>query len=208
MGDAPYVRIPDVGSGSAAAVSGSAYVSSNALTSVPQKSVAGASAFLTRQVILFPNNPESGGRGLVSVTLSQASVDCGSSSATAAGAYTLTLSWWGRGSSDTSARWHSATWTYNSGTAATPSLASGSDTWAPATTYLGNNVTLDQLVTTTLTGSGPAAVNTGATSGLRGFTDGVLSLTTASTLTNEAGAGFSAINVKFGRLTCVADDQR
>ncbi|MGB8651572.1 MAG: prepilin-type N-terminal cleavage/methylation domain-containing protein [Mycobacteriales bacterium] len=207
MGDAPYVKIPDLFSGSASAISGASYVSSNALTSVPQKSIAGASAFITRQVILFPRNPESGGKGLVSVTMSQASVDCGSSG-TATGKYALTLGWWGRGSADASARWHTATWNYDSSVGATPTLSSGSDTWSPTTTVLGNGLTLDQLVGASLSGSGPAVVNTGATTGLRGFTDGILSLTTAPTLTNEAGVGFSAIKVTFGRLTCVADDQR
>jgi hypothetical protein len=33
-------------------------------------------------------------------------------------------------------------------------------------------------------------------------------MTSASTLTNEPAAGYSAITVQLGQLTCVADDQR
>lgn len=215
MGAAPYVSIADTATGSAAAVSGAAYVSSNVLTSIPQKSTAGASAFAKRKVVLFPNNPESGGQGLVSVTLNSASVDCASGSSTADGTvigkYSVTMGWWGQKITapiDASPRWHTATWTYNSSTSATPVLASGSDTWDPSTTRLGNGLMLNQVIVSSLAGSAPAVVNVGATSGLRGFTSGIVSLSTASTLTNELGAGYSAIKVQLGQLTCVADDQR
>jgi len=215
MGSAPYVKIADTAGGSAAAVSGATYVVSNVLTATPQKSTSGAAAFAKRQVVLFPNNGESGGKGLVSVTLSSASVDCASGSSgadgTVVGKYSVTLGWWGQKMTaplDASPRWHTATWTYDSGSSATPVLAGGSDTWDPANTRLGNGLMLNQLIVSSLTGSAPSVVNVGATSGLRGFTNGILSLSTASTLTNEAGAGYSAVKLQIGQLTCVADDQR
>jgi Tfp pilus assembly protein PilV len=209
MGLAPYVRIADTGSGSAAAVSGAAYVTSNALTTIPQKSKSGSAAFITRETTLFPNNPESGGRGLVSVTLSQASVDCASGSTgadgTVVGKYTLTLGWWGKGFGESVASWHTAAWTYDSSTGNPPSMSGA--TWDPTRTVLANGTTLSQLVTASLAPN-PAVVNVGSSSGLRGFTSGILTLTTASTATNEAGPGYSAIKVQIGQLTCVADDQR
>jgi prepilin-type N-terminal cleavage/methylation domain-containing protein len=215
MGAAPYVSVPDIAGGSASAISGGAYVSSNALTSVPQKSISGASAFAKRKVVLFPNNPESGGQGLVSVTLGSAQVDCGSGSSSTTGSvvgkYAVTLGWWGQhlvAPLDANPRWHTATWSYDSSAASPMTLASGSDTWDPNSTRLGNGTMLNQLIVSSF-GTAPAVVNNGALqSGLRGFTNGILSLTTASTLVNEAGVGYSAIKLQLGQLTCVADDQR
>lgn len=209
MGTVPYVRIADTGSGSAPAVSGASYVTSNALTTIPQKSKSGAAAFVTREVTLFPNSPESGGRGLVSVKLTQASVDCASGSTgadgTVVGKYTLTMAWWGKGFGESVASWHTATWTYDSSTGNPPSVSGA--TWDPTRTVLANGTTLSQLVTASLAPL-PAIVNVGTSTGLRGFTSGILTLTTASTATNEAGLGYSAIKVQVGQLTCVADDQR
>lgn len=210
MGSGPYVRIPDTASGSAAAVGGNAFVSSNVLTSIPQKSTAGASAFTKRKVVLFPNNPESGGQGLMSVTLDSASVTCASGSSTTdgtvVGKYNLTVGWWGRLASEATASWRTATWVYDS-SASTPMVQTGA-AWNPTGTFLGNGLRLSDVITTSIAGTSPATVNTGANTGLRGFTNGVLTLTTASTLTNELVAGYSAIKVQVGQLTCVADDQR
>lgn len=215
MGAKPFVRMADVTGAPAAAVKGSSYVMSNSLTSTPQKTQSGAAAAMTQQLVLFPNNPESTGPGLVSVKLTSASVDCVSGSSTVdgtvVGKYDLTLSWWGRGPSDSAARMHSARWTYDSSVSATPVLAAGSDTWDPANTSLGNSKKLSELVTSPVAGFAPstvAASAAGQTSGLRGFTNPILSLTTASTLLNESSPGFSSIRVQFGQLTCVADDQR
>jgi hypothetical protein len=109
---------------------------------------------------------------------------------------------------DTMPKWHTATWTYDTTAGAAPVLASGSDVWDPTTTRLGNFSLLSQVIVSSLTSNLPNVVNTGATSGVRGFTNGIMSLSTASTLTNEAGAGYSSIKVQLGQLTCVADDQR
>jgi prepilin-type N-terminal cleavage/methylation domain-containing protein len=212
MGAAPFVRVPDVTTGSGPAISGSSYVLSNVLTATPQKTQSGAAAGMSQQLILFPNNPESGGQGLVQVTLTSASVDCVSGSSTVdgtvVGAYDFTLKWWGRGPTDLTARMHTARWTYNSSTAAAPVLVAGSDTWDPVNTLLGNGTRLSQLVTAPAAGFAPATVSVGATSGVRGFSNGIFSMTSASTLTNEPAAGYSAITVQLGQLTCVADDQR
>lgn len=211
MGAAPYVKAPDI-SGSGASISGSGYVTSNAITSVPQQTRSGAAATMdtASTVVLFPGNTESGGRGLVSARLTSASVDCvsgvGAADGTIVGKYTLQLGWWGKGTADAVAKWHTATWNYDSGTGATPVLAGGSDAWDPANTVLGNGTKLSQLVTSS--GGAPNAVATGATSGVRGFASGIFTLTTTPTLTNETSTGFSAINVQLGELTCVADDQR
>ena len=208
MGPAPYVGIADSGSGSAAAVAGSSYVVSNLLTATPQTSASGATAFVKRPLVLFPQTPASGGRGLVSIMLNSASVDCSSGTASRDGSlvgkYSLTMGWWGKGKNDPLARWHTATWNYNSSSFAEPTLTLGSDLWDPTTTQLGGGVLLSQLVN----GATPASVNVGTTSGLRGFTDGIFSLITAPTLANESGLGYSGIKVHIGQLTCVADDQR
>lgn len=212
MGAAPYVRVPDVTTGSGPAVSGSGYVLSNALTSSVQKTQSGAAAGMTQDLILFPNNPESGGQGLVRVRLASASVDCvsgtGTADGTVVGKYDLTLQWWGRGSTDTAFGWHTARWTYNSSTGSAPVLAAGSATWDPAATVLGNGTTLSQYVTSPIAGFAPSVVTTGATTGLRGFASGIFSMTSGSTLLNELAPGYSAVTVKFGQLSCVADDQR
>lgn len=215
MGAAPYVTSPDV-TGSGAAISGAGYVTSNPLPSSPQQTKAGATASMASAVVLFPNNPEAtfnatlGSKGLVGAILDSGSVDCVSGSGgldgTVVGKYTLRLFWWGRGTADAAARWHSAKWTYDSSVGSAPTLVAGSDAWDPTNTLLGNGLHLSDLVTAS--GTAPNAVTSGATNGLRGFANGVFTLTTAPTLTNEPGVGFSAINVQLGQLSCVADDQR
>ena len=211
MGGAPYVKVPDA-AGSGPSIVGSTYVSSNVLTAIPQKTASGASVAVGQPVVLFPNNPESGGRGLFSARLTSASVDCGSGSATALGSvvgkYVLSAGWWGKRTSDVVARWHTASWIYDSSTGVNPVLAAGSDTWDPANTLLGNGTRLSQLVTSPATLLQPSSVTTGADSGQRGFPNGILSFTSASTLVNESSPGFSAVTVQLGQLSCVADDQR
>ena len=216
MGGAPFVQMAS-GAGSGDALTGSAYVTSNALTASPQKSQAGASTTMARGVTLFPNNPESGGQGLVSARVVSAAVDCGSATtsttySTVSGSYTLQLGWWGKGTGDSTFRWHTASWTFNSATSATPTLVSGSDTWSPTTTLLQNGQLLSAFVTASLTAGLPASlksgVTAGQTTGLNGFPDGILTLTTASTQANEAGVGYGAIKVQLGQLACLADDLR
>lgn len=215
MGSAPFVRVPDT-SGSAPVVVGSTYVTSNDLTASPQKSQAGAKASSSQPVVLFPGYTASGG-GLVKVTLNSAQVDCTSATTSGAlgavsGKYNVTLAWWGKGSGDASARWHTATYVYDS-TAGTPLSRTG-DTWDPANTDIGSGLKLNQVVTSPSAATATSALNTGATddtggkTGLRGFANGVLTLSTASTLVNETGSGYSSVKVQIGKLTCVADDQR
>ena len=210
MGTAPYVKVSDSPGVSGAALSGSGYVTANDIGSTPQQTRAGASTTMTRSITLFPNHPFSLGSGLVSAKLSTASVDCTSGTATVAGtitgAYSLELMWWGKGLADAGPRWHTANWTYDSADG-TPLVRTG-DLWAPTTTVLGNGATLSQLVQISVPSATEGVVTTGATTGLRGFPTGVLTMTTAPTLTNEAAPGFSAIKVQLGQLTCVADDQR
>ena len=214
MGAAPYVRIPDNISGSGPVVSGSAYVTSNPITSAPQKSAAGAASTLLQPVVLFPNNPDSGGMGLVRMRLTSASLTCASSTTTgvlgaASATYAFELGWWGKMPSDpgTTPVWHTTTWTYNSATNAAPVRTSG-PAWDPANTLLSNGLRLSDLIAAPGAGAAPSVLTTGATSGLRGFSDGIFSITTASTTTNELQPGFSAIKVAVGQMTCVADDQR
>lgn len=214
MGSTPFVRIPDT-SGSGASIAGRGYVTSTPDTATPVQTKAGAQAAMGSQVVLFPNNAEAkaNGHGLVEVRLTSAQVDCvsgvGGAPGTVSGRYSITLGWWGLHTSETVARWHSATWTYDSASGSTPVLAAGSDTWDPQNTLLASGVTLADMVPgISLGADGPAVIDSGAATGLRGFPTGVLTLTTASTLDNESGAGFSAINVRLGQLTCVADDLR
>ena len=213
MGAAPYVKALDVTSGSVQAILGSTYVSSNDLTSTPQKSISGASAKALQPVTLFPNNAESLGQGLVSMRLLSASVDCTSATTsgslgTAVGQYSFQLGWWGRGSLDPLPRWHTAIWNYDSSINGAPVLTPGSDVWDPANTSLANSKKLSELIVAPASPAVPASLTTGATTGLRGFSDGIFSVTTASTLTNEAAPTYSQIKVQIGQLTCVADDQR
>jgi hypothetical protein len=215
MGAAPYVQIPDVTSGSGASISGLGYVTSNPLPTSPQQTKAGAQATMTSGLVLFPNSPgvpanPVGGKGLVAAILDQSSVDCVSGTSTVngtiVGKYTFRLFWWGKGTADAAARWHTARWTYDSSINAAAVVTAGSDVWDPANTVLGNGRRLSELVQAS--GTAPNIVATGASNGLRGFPTGVFTLTTAPTLLNETSAGFSAINVQLGQLSCVADDQR
>lgn len=211
MGAAPYIRVPDTSS-SAIGISGSGYVTASALTATPRQAKAGGRVSQSQPVVLFPNNPESGGMGLVSAKVT-GSVDCISGTSglagTVLGTYTLELGWWGKGLVDVAARWHTAVWAYNS-VASMPLTVSG-DIWEPDTTVLGNGSTLGQLVTATVPSATSGRVTAGDATGVRGFANGILTLTTAPTLTNEnlvSGAGHSAIKVQLGELICVADDQR
>jgi type II secretory pathway pseudopilin PulG len=215
MGAPPYVQIPDV-TGAGASISGSGYVTSSTLATTPQVTWAGSAASMAASLVMFPNNPEStfnttvGSKGLVAAVLDQGSVDCvsgtSSSNGTIVGKYTFRLFWWGKGTADAVARWHTAGWTYDSTINSAAVLTAGSDVWDPVNTLLGNGQKLSDLVQGS--GTAPNTVATGASNGLRGFPTGVFTLTTAPTLLNETGAGFSAINVQLGQLSCVADDQR
>lgn len=204
----PYVKVPDT-SGNANQVTATGYVTSTPLATIPQKTRAGGSAAMGQPVVLFPRYAASTGGGLVTAQLSSASVDCTSGSGialgTVTGAYSVTLRWWGKGSLDLAARWHSATWTY---TSLVPLPVLTGDVWDPDHTDIGNGLKLSQLVQLGNAGNTPNVVNTGATTGLRGFPTGILTLTTASTLSNETSPGFSGIQVVLGQLSCVADDQR
>jgi len=211
MGAAPYVKVADV-AGAGTSISGSTYVSSNGLVSSPQKSVSGATATALQQVTLLPGNPESGGRGLVSVRLLSASVDCTSATTSGAlgaavGKYQFELGWWGKGPSDLTFIWHTDLWSYDSSLSPALVLVSG-PTWDPDHTSLGNSSKLSQLISSPGLGATPSVMSTGTTTGLRGFSDGIFSLATIGTLTNEPVAGYSSVKVKVGELTCVADDQR
>lgn len=217
MGPAPYVRTPD-GSGSGAVITGSVYVVSSAVSPGPLQSTSGAAAQAVQPVVIFPNNPESGGRGLVSLRLLSSSLTCNSGTTsgapgTATASYTFELGWWGRGPTEAANPatavtvapvWHTATWTYSSGGAP---VRTG-PAWDPANTYLGNGTRLSDLIASPAQNAAPAVMTEGATSGLRGFNQGIFSLTTTSTLLNETQPGYSAIKVAVGQLTCVADDQR
>lgn len=214
MGSTPFVRIPDT-SGSGASIAGRGYVTSTPDSATPVQTKSGAQAVMGSQLVLFPNNAEAraNGHGLVEVRLTSAQVDCvsgaGGSPGTVSGRYSVTLGWWGRHVSESDARWHSASWTYDSASGTAPVRSTGSDMWDPQNTLLASGVTLADLVPgISLGADGPAVIDEGAATGLRGFPTGVLTLTTASTLGNESGDGFSAINVRLGQLTCVADDLR
>lgn len=208
MGATPWVKVPDATTGGPG-VHAAGYVDATSLTDPVQQTKAGARASMTNGIVLFPNYTASAGRGLVSARLEASTLACvsGTSSAlgTVQGTYTLHLGWWGRQGADPSARWHTAVWKYDSSTGSAPVLQAGSEVWDPAQTLLEGGVSLSQLVTGAPT---PNVVTTGATNGLRGFPTGIFALTTAPTLENESGDGFSSINVKLGQLTCVADDQR
>lgn len=209
MGAAPYVRVPD-SSGSGGGLSGSGYLTATPVTASPLQTRSGARVAMAQPAVLFPNNTASGSQGLVRARLSSGQVDCVSgvsgAAGTVTGSYTLILEWWGKATSDTAARWHTRTYTYDS-TATTPLTETG-DAWEPATTLLDATTTLDQVVQVTVPDATNGVVVTGTTTGLRGFQNGVITLTTASTLSNEPQPGFSAIKVQLGQLSCVADDAR
>jgi hypothetical protein len=207
MGSAPFVRVPDA-STSSASITGSAYVTSSGLNATPQQTKAGARASMAQPVVIFPGSSESAGSGLVKVTLTVSAVDCTSGSTpTVSGSYTVQLEWFGQDPADTSPRWHARTYAYNSAVSATPS-ASG-DPFDPTKTLLSSGLHLSDIVQVSLSSSGlPQVLSQGAQTGLRGFPNGILTVTTARTLATEFAPGYSAINVVVGKITCVADDLR
>jgi type II secretory pathway pseudopilin PulG len=213
FGATPWVRVSD-GAGSSPGIRSSGFVDATDLTDPTQETFSGGSASMTDAAVLFPNYPHSGDQGLVSVRLDAASVQCDSGDdvtlGEVTGTYMLSLGWWGTTddpTDDTDAEaapsWNTAVWEYDSASGTAPVLQAGSDVWDPTSTFLDDGRPLSDLVTG---GAAPSVVSTGDTNGLRGFLDGVFSLTTAPTI--DDGTGFSAINVKVGQLTCVADDQR
>ena len=206
MGGPPYVSIPDITSGSGPSISGSGYSTATLLTATPHLVKSGASVAMGQPLVLFPNTPEpSSGRGLVSVAVTSGSVSCVSgASGTVTGKYTLTLGWWGQHGTDP-AEWRTSTWTYDS--TASPAMVQSGDTWDPANTYLSNGTTLSQVLSLSPTSGTPNVVTTGANTGLRGFPSGILTITTAPTRSTTV-TDPSAINVRLGYLTCVADDLR
>ena len=208
MVGAPFVTLPDT-SGSNFVVSSTGYVTSTPLLTNPQTTRAGGSAVMTQPVVLFPRSTASGSQaGLVTAQLISSSLTCtsGSSTGTVLGRYTVVLRWWGDGPMDSLPRWHTATWVYDSGLG-TPPVLTG-DAWDPSNTYLTNGLRLSDVVQLGNAASSPNIVSTGATTGLRGFPNGILTLSTASTLGNETVPGYSAIQVTLGQLTCVSDDHR
>ena len=206
MGGAPYVKIPDTSTGSGPSISGSGYVTATPLTATPHLVKSGSSVAMGQPLVLFPSTPEpSSGRGLVSVQVTSGSVDCVSgASGTVTGKFTLTLGWWGQHGTDP-AEWRTSTWTYDS--TATPAMVQTGDSWDPANTYLSNGTTLSQLLSLSPTTNTPNVVTIGANTGLRGFPSGILTISTAPTRSTTVSDP-SAINVRLGYLTCVADDLR
>jgi hypothetical protein len=207
MGSTPFVKVPDA-TGSAASITGSVYATSTPLSATPRQTKAGARVSMAQPVVIFPSSAEAPG-GLVKVTVSNAAVDCTSgSSPTVSGSYSVKLEWFGQGPApDTSPRWHTRTFTYNNSSSAAPS-ASG-DAWDPDNTFLSNGLKLSQMVQVSLSAAGmPQVLSQGAQTGLRGFPNGILTVTTAPTLATEFAPGYSAINVVVGKITCVADDLR
>jgi hypothetical protein len=206
MGTVPFVGVPDASGGSPSIV-GSVYATSTPSTASPRQTKAGARASMAQPVVIFPNSTEKSG-GLVKVTLTNASVDCTSGSTpTVSGSYAVKLEWFGQDLGDSTPRWHLRTFTYNSAVSPTPT-ASG-DPWDPTKTMLSSGVPLSDYVHVLLDGAGlPQNLNKGGQTGLRGFPNGIVSITTAPTLNNEFASGYSAINVVLGKITCVADDLR
>lgn len=210
MGGGPYVQVPN-GSTAGVGLSGSGYLTASPITATPRQARSGARVTMAEPAVIFPNSATTGAQGLVKARVSAGQVDCTSAASstgtgTATGSYTLILEWWGKAPSDTATRWHTATYTYNS--ANSSALSISGDVWEPAVTDLGDGTKLSQLVQVTVPSATSGVLSTGATTGLRGFPNGVLTLTTASTLSNESGPGHSAIKVQLGQLSCVADDQR
>ena len=207
MGLAPFLRIADP-SGSADVVKSAAYVTSNALTSSTQRTTSGGSAALVEKLLLFPGSPLTPGEGLVTVSLQSVQADCVSGSSTSAGTVTgsysnLVLRWWGKVGTGV-AGWHQASWSY---TGTGVPVRTG-EVWDPTQVTVSTGVLLSDLVTITVPGPGVGVLSEGATTGRRGFPDGLVNITTASTLNNEPGLNYSAIKVRVGEVTCVADDER
>lgn len=212
MGPSPFAFLPDSG-GSGTSVQADAYVTATDLTASPQRTYSGARMSMGRAVRMFPNTPDNpkstaADYGLVTAKVTTATIDCTSGGGTAIGtvraAYTAVLRWWGKSSTETVARWRQATWTYDSTTGTAPVLAAGSDTWNPAAIFLADGQPLSSVVSVEL----PKPVTEGGVNGLRGFSNGILSLASVGTLDAEVQPGSSAVQVKLGQLTCAADDQR
>lgn len=198
MGAAPFARLASAGTATGA-VTGSAYVTATSLLTTPQATRSGGRAGMVRPVVLFPGSPLSGSQGLVSARLTTAAVDCVSGApGTVAATYSLTVGWYGAPTSAGPFGPRSRTWVYDGTT-----LTATGDTWDPASTWVDPTTTLDAFVT----GGAPVLPTTGANSGQRGFPSGIMTLTTAPTL-QGATAGTSAVRVRLGQLTCVADDER
>jgi hypothetical protein len=157
-------------------------------------------------IVLMPNSLEGSG-GLVKATLKSAFIRCTSGSSatagTAEGGYQLQIEWWGKRPTEASPQWHTAVWKYDSAINSSPVLSSGV-MWQ-LDDVLSDGTKLSDVITSS---GAPATISEGSTTGLRGFPSGVFTLTTAPTLANEFSAGYSAINVQLGLLTCVADDVR
>jgi type II secretory pathway pseudopilin PulG len=210
MGAAPYIQAVDV-SGSGPSISGETYASSSLLTASPQKSISGAKAAVLQPLTVFPNFPGSSGRGLVSVKLNYAQIDCLSATTSgalgaASGKYQVELGWWGQAPGDAAALWHTSTYTYDSSVSSTVTVSGPA--WNPTQTSIGNGLKMSDVIASPGATGITSTFATGNSTGVRGFADGILTLTTASTLSNEAGVGYSAIKLQLGLLTCVADDQR
>jgi type II secretory pathway pseudopilin PulG len=212
MGPSPLAYLPDSG-GSGTSVQADAYVTATDLIATPQRAYSGARMNMGRAVRLFPNSPDNPKAtaidyGLLTARVTNASIDCTSGTSATVGtvsaSYTAVLRWWGRSSTETAARWHQATWNYDTTTGTTPLLAAGSDTWNPSSVFLSDGQPLGNIVSVEL----PKPVTEGGATGLRGFSNGILSMASVGTLTTEVQPGSSAVQVKLGQLTCVADDQR
>lgn len=212
MGPSPIALLPDSG-GSTNSVTADGYVTATDLLATPQRTKSGARMTMGKSVRLFPNAPDNkqgtvADFGLVAARVTSASVDCTSGTSavigTALAKYDVTLRWWGRSAAETTARWHQATWQYDSATGASPVPTAASEPWDPDNTFLSDGTKLSALVTAEL----PGGVDEGGATGLRGFNDGILSLSTASTLGIETQPGSSSVVVRLGQLTCAADDQR
>lgn len=204
----PLVKINNPG-GSATVIKGQAWVNATSTNSTPHTASSGANTSSTEVVRLFPGADFTGGKGVVKVSLSQASISClssvsgGVATQSSTGSWTVNISYWKASDTFGGGGWFDLpqyTWNSSTGSATDP-LAS-IDTSAIEVYH--NGSTILHLSDYIGSWSTTRKITENANSGVHQL-QGIVSITTQETRADDL---LSAVGLQIGNLSCVAEDNR
>jgi prepilin-type N-terminal cleavage/methylation domain-containing protein len=205
----PLVQIRD-DSGNSVAVKGSAWVNATSSTANPHTASSGANTSSADTLRLFPNAAFTGGKGILKVTLSQASMSClssvtaGVATQSAAGSWTVNISYWKASDTSGNGGWFDLpqyTWNSATGSGSADPLASIDP--ASIVVYQ-NGSTILHLSDYISSWSTERKIVEDQNSGVHQL-NGIVSVATTPV---RAGDILSGVGLQLGNLSCVADDNR
>jgi prepilin-type N-terminal cleavage/methylation domain-containing protein len=189
----PLINVPDDTNGNTEVLYGRTYINASPDTAASPFVAAGARAGMVRSVDLLPTTFVTDGRGVVSIKLDSARLDCLSTGAAPTASYTVSITYW----NGTSRQQLLAPFTWSSTTAATDPLAGLN----LATVSVGGGKTLADYIASWSFGT---SLSEGSTNGVAGL-DAAIRVTTRPVRASDPTSSFGLV---LGAMSCVADDNR